>query len=229
VPTDFILVSPGALDGVLCAEIVRRFEASPDVSRGITGGGLDPARKDSLDLTISERPEWAPIVERVLATTFEHLKRYARAHPLLATGALSVSLEDPTTGEPRAVDHHQLAALDDDRLGELLLAIFRFGPLNVQRYARGTGGYHHWHSEIYPRGEALHRVLFFQYYLDDVADGGETEFFFQERRIAPRRGTLLMAPAGFTHAHKGHVPLSSDKTIVTSWVLYRRAEELSRG
>ena len=41
-----------------------------------------------------------------------------------------------------------------------------------------------------------------------------------------RKGRLIIAPAGFTHTHKGHVPASGDKYIATSWILFRRAEEL---
>jgi hypothetical protein len=71
-------------------------------------------------------------------------------------------------------------------------------------------------------------VLLFQFYLNDVADGGETEFLYQGRKIEARQGRLIIAPAGFTHTHKGHVPASGDKYVATSWILYRRAEELFR-
>jgi hypothetical protein len=101
----------------------------------------------------------------------------------------------------------------------------------MQKYERGRGGYHHWHSEIFPkdpRCETLHRVLLYMYYLNDVAEGGETEFYFQDRKLAPRRGRLVIAPAGFTHTHKGHVPRSEDKYIVTSWVMFNRAETIYR-
>jgi hypothetical protein len=109
------------------------------------------------------------------------------------------------------------------------MRLYRVGAVNVQRYARGTGGYHHFHSEVMPLpdgGEALHRVLFFQVYLNDVDEGGETEFLFQRRVVRARRGRLLVAPAGFTHTHKGHVPRSGDKLILTSWVMFQRAEAL---
>ena len=62
----------------------------------------------------------------------------------------------------------------------------------------------------------------FQFYLNDVADGGETEFLHQGRKIEARQGRLIIAPAGFTHTHKGHVPASGDKYVATSWILYRR-------
>ena len=36
----------------------------------------------------------------------------------------------------------------------------------------------------------------------------------------------VIAPAGFTHTHRGNVPTSGDKYIATSWILYQRAEAL---
>ena len=60
------------------------------------------------------------------------------------------------------------------------------------------------------------------YYLNDVESGGETEFYFQKRSIKPRKGTVVIAPAGFTHTHRGNVPISGDKYIITSWLLYNR-------
>lgn len=37
---------------------------------------------------------------------------------------------------------------------------------------------------------------------------------------------MVIAPAGFTHTHRGLVPRSNDKYILTSWVLFNRAEKL---
>jgi hypothetical protein len=49
---------------------------------------------------------------------------------------------------------------------------------------------------------------------------------YQQRKIEARQGRLIIAPAGFTHTHKGHVPASGDKYIATSWILFQRAEAL---
>ena len=76
-----------------------------------------------------------------------------------------------------------------------------------------------------PSLEGLHRLVLWMYYLNDVEVGGETEFYFQKRAIRPRKGTVVIAPAGFTHTHRGNVPLSGDKYIITSWLLYNRADK----
>ena len=63
-------------------------------------------------------------------------------------------------------------------------------------------------------------------YLNDGFAEGETEFLYQGRKIVPRTGSLLVAPAAFTHTHRGNRPQGGDKYIATSWVLFRRAEAL---
>jgi len=86
----------------------------------------------------------------------------------------------------------------------------------VQRTNVGQG-YHIWHCE-HGDNDASKRLLFYILYLNDVEEGGETEFLYQKKRYKPEQGTLIFAPAGFTHTHRGNPPLSNDKYIITSWV-----------
>jgi hypothetical protein len=135
----------------------------------------------------------------------------------------------PETGEPVTLSLDNFSAFGTPNIVELMQSIYRVGSVNLQKYLQGSGGYHHWHSEIYPQNascETLHRVLLWQFYLNDVEDGGETEFLYQQRKVEARKGRLVIAPAGFTHTHKGHVARSGDKYIATSWILFQRAETL---
>ena len=59
----------------------------------------------------------------------------------------------------------------------------------------------------------------------DFAEG-ETEFLFQQRKVKPRTGSLLIAPTAFTHTHRGNRPQGGDKFIATSWILFQPAEKL---
>jgi hypothetical protein len=85
----------------------------------------------------------------------------------------------------------------------------------IQKTAVG-GGYHVWHYEADAR-ETCHRLLTWMVYLNDVEEGGETEFLYQHKRISPKQGTLVIWPAAFTHTHRGNPPLSNEKYIVTGW------------
>jgi hypothetical protein len=228
---DFIEVFASALPAPLCEEFIATFEAHPAVHEGRTGGGVDRDKKRSRDLTFDAHPELHEKLARLQPYTLLHLARYFRRYPFALIGAVSPTLRDPQTGEPFVVDRERFAKVTDSQLVTLIKTIYRSGIVNLQRYERNVGGYPHWHSEIYPedaRCDPLHRVLFYMYYLNDVEEGGETEFYFQERSIVPRRGTMVIAPAGFTHTHRGNVPRSGDKYILTSWLMFRRSEELFR-
>jgi hypothetical protein len=88
--------------------------------------------------------------------------------------------------------------------------------LRVQKTLPG-GGYHAWHCEVDNRNNGC-RLVAFTLYLNDITEGGETEFLYQGVRVKPEQGTLVLWPAGFTHTHRGNPPLKETKYIVTGWV-----------
>jgi len=87
----------------------------------------------------------------------------------------------------------------------------------IQKTSPG-GGYHVWHVEQ-PHTVAVSRVLVYTIYLNDVVEGGETEFLFQKKRVAAKKGRICIFPANFPYVHRGNPPLKEDKYILTSWVL----------
>ena len=227
--SDFIAVIDDALEEDFCAEIIDRFEASDRTEPGRTGSGVDRSKKHSLDLTITNHADWKPVCDRIVANSLDHVTNYWCDHKFGLIGALALTVPDPATGQPVALKEDNFDRVGRPSARALVGHLYRPGALIVQKYDRGVGGYPHWHSEIYPLDatcEHLHRVLLFMYYLNDVAEGGETEFYYQERAIRPRRGRMVIAPAGFTHTHRGLTPRSGDKYILTSWILFNRAERL---
>tara|TARA_R110000803_G_scaffold113707_1_gene182181 strand:- start:502 stop:1095 length:594 start_codon:yes stop_codon:yes gene_type:complete len=88
--------------------------------------------------------------------------------------------------------------------------------LKLQKTIPGEG-YHSWHSEDTARN--FHKRLFtFTLYLNDIKEGGETEFLYLSQRIKPKTGRLAFFPASFEYAHRGNPPLSGEKYILTGWV-----------
>lgn len=83
-----------------------------------------------------------------------------------------------------------------------------------------TGGYHLWHSED-GNIEFSRRVGVYILYLNDVEDGGETEFLYFSKRIAPKKGRLVLFPPNFPWAHRGNPPLAGEKYILTGWMEFR--------
>jgi hypothetical protein len=88
--------------------------------------------------------------------------------------------------------------------------------MKVQKTEIGQG-FHAWHCESGDK-QVVNRVLAYTLYLNDVADGGETEFLYQHHREKAEQGKLVIWPAGFTHTHRGNPPLTNTKYIITGWV-----------
>jgi hypothetical protein len=183
--------------------------------------------KDSLDLTISGREVWSAEVDVLNQAVIAGLRDYVRLYPHTLVAPLMLETQD---GDKRhRLTAERLQAMDDEQLMPILMHVFRPGAINLQRYSAGRGGYPYWHCELFPRdasAETLHRHLLWTVYLNDGFDEGETEFLYQRRKIAPKAGSLLIAPAAFTHTHRGNRPQGGDKVIATSWILFQRSEML---
>ena len=87
--------------------------------------------------------------------------------------------------------------------------------LKIQKTPIG-GGYHGWHCESMD-AVVSNRLIVWTVYLNDVEEGGETEFLHQSKRIKPVVGTTLIWPAYFTHLHRGNPPLKGEKYYLTGW------------
>jgi len=227
---DFIEVYDGALDAASCAALVRRFDANGQATRGETGSGVDVKLKDSWDIRISGLPAWADAENALNTAMMSGLMRYLRSYPHTLLAPLSLRMADGAGGTV-TIDPERLTALSDDMLQVLIRKTLRPGSINLQKYISDQGGYPYWHCELYPKpgdaqSETLHRTLLWTIYLNDGFDEGETQFLYQRRKITPKTGSLLIAPAAFTHTHRGNMPKGGNKYIATSWVLFQRAEKI---
>jgi hypothetical protein len=143
-------------------------------SRGSATAQQDTSKKDSYDLTIGPHPEWHDVGNLMMTAVAQHLTAYIDQYRALVLGALAPMVAHPRTGEPTALSLANFDECGKPHLVALMQSMYRCGGINLQKYLRGSGGYHHWHSEVYPQNascETLHRVLLFQFYLNDVAEG----------------------------------------------------------
>ena len=88
--------------------------------------------------------------------------------------------------------------------------------IKIQKTEIGEG-YHRWHAENTSIDDSI-RVMTFMVYLNDVDDGGETEFLYYPIRVKPKTGKLMLWPGGYTHTHRGNPPLTNTKYAITGWV-----------
>ena len=82
-----------------------------------------------------------------------------------------------------------------------------------------SDGYFVYHCESC-NSDTSDRVLAWMIYLNDVTDGGHTEFLNQKKKYQPRAGDVLLWPAYFTHTHRGIPSKSQIKYIVTGWFIF---------
>ncbi len=90
------------------------------------------------------------------------------------------------------------------------------GGFNVQRYLPGDH-FSNLHSERTHLSK-LHRIFAFMTYLNDVDQGGTTDFHYYDLKIKPQKGKTLIWPAEWTHAHTGSVLEGGSKYIITGWM-----------
>ena len=94
-------------------------------------------------------------------------------------------------------------------------------PFNIQKY-KPHEGFLDFHCERNTgHGGGSLRHLVFMTYLNDVTDGGETEFFYQKLKVKPEKGLTLIWGADWTFTHKGVTSPTQTKYITTGWFNYK--------
>lgn len=74
------------------------------------------------------------------------------------------------------------------------------------------GDYYIWHHD-----QSATRMVTFIWYLNDIKDGGYTEFI-DGTRIQPEAGKLIIFPATWDFLHRGVSPKTETKYLCTGWV-----------
>jgi len=88
----------------------------------------------------------------------------------------------------------------------------------IQRY--NPGEFYHWHIDGGSHNFSQ-RQLVALWYLNDVpGPGGETEFLFQDIKIKPEKGKLVLFPPFWTHEHRAVTLNEGVKYIATTWIVF---------
>jgi hypothetical protein len=97
------------------------------------------------------------------------------------------------------------------------------GPFKDNGYAlqrTEVGEHYHWHIDGGSH-DFSQRQLVALWYLNDVpGPGGETEFLFQDVKVTPQKGKLILFPPFWTHEHRGVTLEKGVKYIATTWVVF---------
>ena len=91
-------------------------------------------------------------------------------------------------------------------------------PLVLKRYAAERNERFQLHFDSV--NEVCDRYLVFLWYLNDVQEGGATRFTDLGIDVTPRAGRLLMFPPYWMFQHVGAPPVSNDKYILSTYLLF---------
>lgn len=94
----------------------------------------------------------------------------------------------------------------------------RIEDIRIKRYRPGTDEKFELHYDA--MDDKCNRYLVFLWYLNDVSEGGETEFCNLGLKVQARTGRLLMFPPYWMFQHAGLPPRSNDKYIVSTYLLF---------
>jgi hypothetical protein len=192
---NFIEIYENALSDKTCDYIMNCFEEFKDhLRRGRTGNGVDRKKKDSADLNLLRVK--SSLSEFIFDEFQESLKKNIDKYQ----------------------DKYKLTSPTYDSIWDKDFYIYPYAIL-AKRYTKNVQGYHIFHSDYGPTEMSRDRQLVCMYYLNDVEEGGETEFYHQDLKVKPTKGSLVIFPAAFTHLHKGHIPVSNDKYILNFWLM----------
>jgi Rps23 Pro-64 3,4-dihydroxylase Tpa1-like proline 4-hydroxylase len=109
---------------------------------------------------------------------------------------------------------HNHSTYTDFKIGFSNITIDSF---MAQKYTANKGRYVYHNDSLVEWEVKRKRFMTYLWYLNDVTEGGETEFD-GKYQIKPTSGKLILFPASWTFPHCGKMPISSDKYIITGWI-----------
>ena len=194
--TELIWIKQNSLTKEFCNHLIDKFENDNRKNKGVTLKGLDENLKLTTDLSITKNSNWEDedaLIQKTLSSSISEYQKYS-------------------------------SELNSKRLF--------FGPpynfldsgYKIQKYLLDESGektgFYDWHSDFSIDGNGT-RVLVFMWYLNDVEQGGETEFC-NGLKIKPEAGKMVIFPASWYIVHRGNKPISNDKLICNGWLYARR-------
>lgn len=212
-----IYIKDEALPKDFCDFVISKFEASKDKMDGLSGAGVNTDIKHSKDLmitTLLDDRQWQYIYDYLRENLLDLLVNYVRLNPFIVrTLDLSFSSE---------------LSLVRTCQGRFAATSEGLAHMQMQRYI-DQEGYHAWHYENEVTDDKMKmRQMAFMWYLNDVENGGETEFKFQKAKVKAKAGRGVIFPAFWTHTHRGNKPdLGQSKYIITGWIERIEPENVS--
>ena len=200
---NYFYINKNSISKELCKTIITMFDSDKNKYEGLTLGGLNKNVKDTQDLIIPNAPnktgydKWSKIHKFLEKELSKNIKEYIK---ILDEMVNNHEKENTTIGY-RTFENN----------------ILTHQSFVIHRYTKQIGRYIYHNDFVSDFEEKKYRVITYLWYLNTVEEGGETEFW-GTHTIKPETGKLLFFPASWTFPHRGKIPLSHDKYIITGWL-----------
>ena len=83
-----------------------------------------------------------------------------------------------------------------------------------------AGEHYHWHIDSGSHEFSYRQLVAIWYLNDALGPGGETEFLYQDIKVKPEIGKLILFPPFWTHEHRGITLKKGVKYIATTWIVF---------
>jgi hypothetical protein len=196
----YIYTNKFSLSPEVCCDLIELFENEERKYDGVTHGGLQKNIKDTKDFVIPENEtKWYKYYQLFRNELTRNLNTYINR---LNENPSFQNINQKTTN---IYKHFEKCKLSH--------SIFM-----LQRYIMKEGKYVYHNDSSIDIKNKKYRVLTYLWYLNDVEEGGETDFPDANLMIKPETGKLVLFPATWDFPHCGKMPISSNKYIVTGWL-----------
>lgn len=207
-PSPFIKIYDKFFSPQICDQLVQFFEKNRDsaVHLKTTGDTImerEWAAQKIKKESITRRKSWGLIVDNLIQKNPQN-KEFQEIYKMIYDG-YDVGIKRYMRELPRMA------------LGKI--KNFQDENYFITKYDKGDGHYA-WHSDrglITQKDNTSNRFISGILYLNDVEEGGETEFWLDGFKVKPKKGRLLLFPSGWSYIHRGIMPLSGDKYICNNF------------
>ena len=194
---NFIKQFPNSLPESLCDEIINKFENDDTKRDGVTHGGKNKLVKDTTDKNIEFGEEnWKEIDEILYKEMSKRLNEYLR--------------------ELNNVENYKAENNNNFDFEVIRVNLLTDTGFMIQKYTKNVGKYIYHNDGSIEWESQRSRVITYLWYLNTIDEGGQTEFW-GNYRVKPEKGKLILFPASWCFPHRGIMPISDDKYIITGW------------
>ena len=187
---DLVYINKHSLSQELCNDMINLFEHEDRLYPGVTSSGLNTDIKDTTDFMITNGgTRWNKINKLLSKELNNNVIQYIKKCSNMVHSNYQIFGTDYLSSE----------------------------TMQLQKYEKNVGKYVYHQDGLCDFTKRKIRKLTFLWYLNNVEEGGETEFW-SKYSIKPEAGKLVLFPADWTFPHTGKVPISNDKYIITGWL-----------